>query len=205
MPESIVEPIKTNPENSLVHNRVNLRTENVVGSVDLGISLDLERLLSQFKDIEKKDNFPGLIVKISIPRATILVFKSGKLVITGVKSIKNFPVVLNKILRRLHSININIEGNPEIKIQNIVFRGDFYCNINLDLASIHLNRAIYEPEVFPGLIYRVQNSSICFLIFSSGKFICTGGKKEEEIKEEVRKLGKTLKINQVFKARTSTL
>ena len=200
MPESIAEPIKNNPKTNIEYNRVNLRTENVVGSVDLGISLDLEKLLILFKDIEKKDNFPGLIVKINIPKATILLFKSGKLVITGVKSTKNFPVVLSKILRRLHSVNINIEGNPEIKIENIVFRGDFFCNINLDLASIHLNRAVYEPEVFPGLIYRVQNSSICFLIFSSGKIICTGGKKEEEIKEEVRKLGKILKKNHVLKS-----
>ena len=64
-------------------NRVTLRIENVVASVKVGTFIDLDKLLEKYKDIEKKDNFPGLVVKMKNPKATILIFSSGKMVATG--------------------------------------------------------------------------------------------------------------------------
>ncbi|QEE15927.2 TATA-box-binding protein [Promethearchaeum syntrophicum] len=179
-------------------NKVSLRIENVVASINLGIELSLEKILEKYKDIEKKNNFPGLVAKINIPKATILIFASGKLVCTGVRLPRDIPIVVSKIVGRIEKAGIKIEEEPIVKIENIVVRGDFHQSINLDITSLILDSAIYEPEVFPGLIYKIADPKICFLIFSSGRIIVTGSNNEDIIKKSVKKLAITLKDNGVL-------
>lgn len=179
-------------------NKVSLRIENVVASINLGCELPLEKILDKYKDIEKKKNFPGLVAKIFSPKATVLIFASGKLVCTGVRLPRNIPVVVKKIISKIEKANIEIKNEPIVKIENIVVRGDFHQSINLDITSLLLTSAIYEPEVFPGLIYKITDPKICFLIFSSGKIIVTGSNDEEIIKKSVKKLAITLKKNGVL-------
>ena len=174
-------------------NKVSLRIENVVASINLGCELPLEKILDKYKDIEKKKNFPGLVAKIFSPKATVLIFASGKLVCTGVRLPRNIPVVVKKIISKIEKADIEIKNEPIVKIENIVVRGDFHQSINLDITSLLLTSAIYEPEVFPGLIYKITDPKICFLIFSSGKIIVTGSNDEEIIKKSVKKLSITLK------------
>ena len=179
-------------------NKVSLRIENVVASINLGCELPLEKILDKYKDIEKKKNFPGLVAKIFSPKATILIFASGKLVCTGVRLPRNIPVVVKKIIGKIEKAGIKIEKEPIVKIENIVVRGDFHQSINLDITSLLLTSAIYEPEVFPGLIYKITDPKICFLIFSSGRIIVTGSNNEDTIKKSVKKLAITLKKNGVL-------
>ena len=180
-------------------NKVSLRVENIVVSVNLHEKIPLEKLLEKYRDIQQKDNFPGLVVKINKPKATILFFSSGKLVMTGITLVEHIPIILEKILKKLSDAEIEISEEPSIKVENIVVRGDFHKKINLDLTSLLLDRAIYEPEVFPGLIYKiVEPNAICFLIFSSGRIICTGAKNIEIIKTEVKNLGLLLKKEKVL-------
>ena len=88
----------------------------------------------------------------------------------------------------MKNAGIHIKSEPEIKIQNVVASGDLGSEINLDMASILMERAIYEPEVFPGMIYRMNKPKAAYLIFSSGKIVIAGAKTEEIIKEGVEKL-----------------
>ena len=148
--------------------------------------------------MKKKKNFPGLVAKIFNPKATVLIFASGKLVCTGVRLPRNIPVVVKKIISKIEKDGIKIEKEPIVKIENIVVRGDFHQSINLDITSLLLTSAIYEPEVFPGLIYKITDPKICFLIFSSGRIIVTGSNNEEIIKKSVKKLAITLKKNGVL-------
>ena len=191
-----VQDKKTNSNSK--KDKVSLRIENVVASINLGVELPLNKILEKYKDIEKKNNFPGLVAKINSPKATILIFSSGKLVCTGVRLPKNIPVVVTKIIGRIEKAGIVIEKEPIVKIENIVVRGDFHQSINLDITSLILNSAIYEPEVFPGLIYKIADPKICFLIFSSGRIIVTGSNNEDIIKKSVKKLAITLKNNGVL-------
>lgn len=179
-------------------NKVSLRIENVVASINLGCELPLEKILDKYKDIEKKKNFPGLVAKIFSPKATVLIFASGKMVCTGVRLPRNIPVVVKKIISKIEKADIDIKNEPIVKIENIVVRGDFHQSINLDITSLLLTSAIYEPEVFPGLIYKITDPKICFLIFSSGRIIVTGSNDEEIIKKSVKKLAITLKKNGVL-------
>ncbi|MHA1673561.1 MAG: hypothetical protein ACTSYI_08025 [Promethearchaeota archaeon] len=81
----------------------------------------------------------------------------------------------------------------DYKIQNIVIKGDYRKELNLDLIALHLDRAVYEPEIFPGVIYRVQNPKMSFLFFTSGKFIVTGVKSELDIVSTVKKVSRKIK------------
>ena len=179
-------------------NKVSLRIENVVASINLGCELPLDKILEKYKDIEKKNNFPGLVAKIYRTKATILIFASGKLVVTGVRLPTQIPTVVDIIINKIKKADIEIENDPIVKIENIVVRGDFHQSINLDITSLILDSAIYEPEVFPGLIYKITDPKICFLIFSSGRIIVTGSNNEDTIKKSVKKLAITLKNNGVL-------
>ena len=179
--------------------KITLTVENIVASVDVNTYIDLPLLLERYKDIEKKENFPGAIVKLMKPRATILIFSSGKLVITGVKLVKYISIIVEKTIRKLQEAGIEITEEPRVSVENMVCRADFGCNINLDITSLSLNSAIYEPEVFPGLIYKVSDPyKICFLIFTSGKVICTGAKDLNIIKQATKDLAIDLKHNDVL-------
>lgn len=177
---------------------ISLKVENVVASIRLASYIELETLTSQFSDVEEKTNFPGLVIKIKKPKATILLFRSGKVVITGTKSVKSLPTIVAKLRKRLIGLDIELDVEPKIKVENVVSSGSFGLPLNLDLISLTLDRTIYEPEVFPGLIYKVEEPKVCFLIFSSGNIICTGAKHNKDIVTAVRDLAVTLKESGVL-------
>ncbi len=177
---------------------ISLKVENVVASVRLAQYIELETLTSQFADVEEKTNFPGLVIKLQKPKSTILLFRSGKIVITGTKSVKSLPSIVTKVRNRLLSLDIELDEEPKIKVENIVSSGGFGMPLNLDLISLTLDRTIYEPEVFPGLIYKVEEPKVCFLLFTSGKIICTGAKHNKDIITAVRDLAVTLKSSGIL-------
>jgi len=195
----MINPVQKNVTQEKPKNpSISLKVENVVASVRLAQYIELETLTSQFADVEEKTNFPGLVIKIKKPKATILLFRSGKVVITGTKSVKSLPAIVSKVRNRLIGLNIELDVEPIIKVENVVSSGGFGLPLNLDLISLTLDRTIYEPEVFPGLIYKVAEPKVCFLLFSSGKIICTGAKNNKDIVTAVRDLAVTLKESGVL-------
>jgi len=159
-----------------------IEIQNIVASIDLHTTINLETVARELPaSISVKyipDNFPGLVIKITNPKVTILIFSTGKGVITGVKEKQNLYKSLDILIELLEEINIPIEADPLVTIQNMVASGDFKEPINLELAALTLDTSIYEPEVFPGLIYRMQDPKIVFLLFQSGKFVCTGFRRD---------------------------
>jgi len=124
---------------------------------------------------------------------TALVFSSGKIVCTGAKSEDEVKTAVKEIIKELRKANVIIRKKPEITIQNMVASGNLGMKLNLNLLAFKLENAEYEPEQFPGLVYKVPDSHITFLLFGTGKIVCTGAKNEEEIKAAVRNLVRTLK------------
>jgi transcription initiation factor TFIID TATA-box-binding protein len=86
-------------------------------------------------------------------------------------------------VKNLNEAGIKITGKPEITIQNIVASGDIGVNIDLEKAILILENSMYEPEQFPGLIYRMRNPKTVVLIFGSGKIVITGAKFEKQVPE----------------------
>ncbi|MHA1593255.1 MAG: TATA-box-binding protein [Candidatus Baldrarchaeia archaeon] len=169
------------------------RVENIVASVVLDCRIDLERVASVLPNVEyDPEQFPGLVIRLQNPKAAVLVFNTGKMVVTGLKREEHAKIVVNKVIEKLRKAGIQIEGEPKIQIQNIVSSGSIGAEIDLEMAAMTLEDALYEPEQFPGLIYRMKDPNVVFLLFSSGKIVCTGAKREEDVKSAVEKLAKQL-------------
>ena len=171
------------------------KIENVVATVVVEITekIDLNIIARKHADVEyNPERFPGLVMRILKPKATILIFSTGKMVVTGMRKASEAGRVVEKVLKNIRKAGIKV-SNPEITIQNIVASGDLHTKIDLNMAAIVMEHAMYEPEVFPGLIYRMQDPKTVFLIFSTGRIVCTGAKKKEIVREAVRKLNKEVR------------
>ncbi len=171
------------------------KIENVVGTVVVEITekVDLNLIARKLPDVEyNPERFPGLVMRIEKPRATILIFSTGKMVITGLRKASESGKVVQKVIKNIKKAGIDVK-NPVITIQNIVASGDLHTNIDLNMAAIVMEYAMYEPEVFPGLIYRMQDPKTVFLIFSTGRIVCTGAKNKSVVREAVLKLNKEVR------------
>ena len=178
-----------------VEEGLDYKIENVVATVVVEITekIDLNIIARKHADVEyNPERFPGLVMRILKPKATILIFSTGKMVITGMRKASEADRVVEKVLKNIRKAGIKV-SNPEITIQNIVASGDLHTNIDLNMAAIVMEYAMYEPEVFPGLIYRMQEPKTVFLIFSTGRIVCTGAKKKEIVREAVKKLNKEVR------------
>jgi len=195
MAEEKKEAIKEKEDEIEVEEGVDYKIENVVATVVVEITekIDLNIIARKHADVEyNPERFPGLVMRILKPKATILIFSTGKMVVTGMRKASEADRVVEKVLKNIRKAGIKV-SNPEITIQNIVASGDLHTNIDLNMAAIVMEYAMYEPEVFPGLIYRMQEPKTVFLIFSTGRIVCTGAKKKEIVREAVKKLNKEVR------------
>jgi len=133
------------------------------------------------------------VLRLTRPKTATLIFSSGKMVCTGAKSEAEVYKAVKSIVKLLKQYGIDIRNEPIIEIQNIVASANLRASVDLEKAAFMLENAMYEPEQFPGLIYRMREPKVVLLIFSSGKVVCTGAKKEEEVREAVMKVYNTLK------------
>jgi transcription initiation factor TFIID TATA-box-binding protein len=146
----------------------------------------------------RPEQFPGLVFRLKRPKTATLIFNSGKMVCTGAKSEKESKRAVMKVVRELKKSGIIIIGKPELKIQNIVASANLAGLIDLERSAYTLGRTMYEPEQFPGLIYRMDVPKVVILLFASGKLVCTGAKKEEDVYEAVTKLHETLELEDLI-------
>lgn len=156
--------------------------QNIVATVNLDCRLDLKTIALHARNAEyNPKRFAAVIMRIRDPKTTALIFASGKMVVTGAKSEDDSKLASRKYARIIQKLGFNAKFT-DFKIQNIVGSCDIKFPIRLEgLASRHHNFSSYEPELFPGLIYRMIKPKIVLLIFVSGKIVLTGAKVREEI------------------------
>ncbi|HIP66014.1 MAG TPA: TATA-box-binding protein [Pyrodictium sp.] len=171
-----------------------MNIENIVATVSLDQPLDLYAIERAIPSVEyNPEQFPGLVYRLEEPRVTALIFKSGKMVITGAKSTQQLIEAVKKIVRNLKKHGIMIVGRPKVQIQNIVASANLHICVDLERAALTLENSMYEPEQFPGLIHKMDEPKVVLLIFSSGKMVITGAKREEEVYEAVARIYEKLK------------
>ncbi|MCJ1480931.1 TATA-box-binding protein [Schaereria dolodes] len=156
--------------------------QNIVATVNLDCRLDLKTIALHARNAEyNPKRFAAVIMRIREPKTTALIFASGKMVVTGAKSEDDSKLASRKYARIIQKLGFNAKFT-DFKIQNIVGSCDIKFPIRLEgLASRHHHFSSYEPELFPGLIYRMIKPKIVLLIFVSGKIVLTGAKIREEI------------------------
>tara|TARA_B110000263_G_C15311826_1_gene513912 strand:+ start:458 stop:1015 length:558 start_codon:yes stop_codon:yes gene_type:complete len=170
-----------------------IKIENVVASATVNQRIDLIEITKKFTHVEyNPKQFPGLVFRIKNPKTAILIFNSGKMVCTGGKSEKLAKIAIKSVVASLKEKNIEIKKRATVTIQNIVASVDLGGKIDLEEAARQLSNSMYEPEQFPGLIYRMKEPKTVILIFSSGKLVCTGAKIESQVKNAVDNLHKLL-------------
>ena len=170
-----------------------INIENVVASATLKQKVDLNAVFKSYPGVEyRPEQFPGLVFRLKKPKTATLIFNSGKMVCTGAKSEKEAKRAVMKVIKELKKGGIIIISKPELKIQNIVASASLGGTIDLERAAFELGKTMYEPEQFPGLIYRMDEPKVVILLFASGKLVCTGAKKEQDVYEAVNKLHEIL-------------
>ena len=163
--------------------------ENVVASASINQRVDLNQITKNFPDVEyHPEQFPGLVFRLKTPKTATLIFSSGKMVCTGAKSEKQSREAVQEVVRRLKKGGIPIKNEAEITIQNMVASANLGGKVHLEEAARQLPKSMYEPEQFPGLIHRMPDPKTVILLFSSGKLVCTGAKREADVYRAVNKL-----------------
>jgi transcription initiation factor TFIID TATA-box-binding protein len=170
-----------------------INIENVVATATLHQNIDLNSIVRVFPGVQyRPEEFPGLVYRLRKPKTATLIFGSGKMVCTGAKSERQARKAVMKVVDELKRNGIVILSKPEIQVQNIVASVGLGGYIDLEKLTYSLKRTMYEPEQFPGLIYRMDDPKVVILVFTSGKLVCTGAKKETEVYRAVTKLRETL-------------
>jgi len=176
-----------------------VKIQNVVASVTTGQTLDLDEIVKAFPEAEYKPHvFPGLCLRLKEPKTATLLFKTGKMVCTGARSVSQAKKAVHKVLKELEAKNLFIRCEPEITIQNIVASAILGGRVSLEMAVYSLERIMYEPEQFPGAVYRMDEPKVVILIFSNGKLVVTGAKSEEEAYQAAERLQKKLEERELI-------
>lgn len=161
-----------------------IRIENVVANAVIGSKFDLPWLESKLPGADyRKKRFPGLICRVENPRGCFLIFSTGKVVGTGFSSIEGLNSGVEQLTADLKELGIEVAKEPEFIVQNIVASGDLKTQfVDLDILAVNLGleNVEYEPESFPGLVYRLKELKMVLLLFSTGKVIITGGKNVQD-------------------------
>ncbi len=170
-----------------------INIENVVASATLKQHMDLNAIVRIFPGVDyRPEQFPGLVYRLKKPKTANLIFSTGKMVCAGSKSEREARKAVLTVVEELKKGGIVILGRPEIEIQNIVASCGLGGHIDLEKVVYGLKKTMYEPEQFPGLIYRMDDPKVVILIFASGKLVCTGAKKEIMVHTAVNKLQQLL-------------
>lgn len=173
--------------------------ENVVASATVDQAMDLNQITKNFPDVEyHPDQFPGLVFRIKSPKTATLIFTSGKMVCTGAKSEQMSRNAVKTVVTKLRKGGIKVKKDAVVTIQNIVASINLGGKIHLEQAARTLPRSMYEPEQFPGLIHRMIDPKTVILLFSSGKLVCTGAKKEEDVYRSVNNLHSSLEEKELM-------
>ncbi|KYQ91229.1 TATA-binding protein [Tieghemostelium lacteum] len=176
--------------------------QNIVSTVNMATELDLKVIALNARNAEyNPKRFAAVILRIREPKTTALIFKSGKMVCTGAKSEESSRLAARKYARIIQKLDFPAKFQ-DFKIQNIVGSCDVKFPIKLErLHDAHTSFTNYEPEIFPGLIYKMIQPKVVLLIFVSGKIVLTGAKVREEIYEAFENIYPVLTA---FKKTTTT-
>src|SRR3989339_439778 len=171
-----------------------LKVQNIVATTSLEKEVSLTKLARTQPNTEyNPDTFPGLVLRVKEPKSAVLVFSSGNLVCTGTKSVAQVKEVIEQVIKQIAKIGVNVTAKPKITVQNIVASGTIDLKLNLNFLALEMQNTEYEPEQFPGLVYKLIEPNATFLLFSNGKLVCTGTRNKQQLEFSMEQLLKNVK------------
>lgn len=186
---------------------LNIKVQNVVATFSLNDTINLANIREAFSSEcffetlqDKRYTFRVVALRIRKPRITLLVYRTGKVVCTGAKTIEDAEQSADYFISRLRKLGFTATKKLEARIQNIVATADLKIPVDMEklLDCFHSEkqfRAMYEPEQFPAAIVRfpvTQGAMATILLFSSGKVVCVGLTTLEQINEAICQINSKL-------------
>lgn len=166
-----------------------LRMENVVAYVVIGKQIPLNKLVGKAKGAEyAPDHFPGIVYRIDKPKSAALIFSSGKIVCTGAKSVEDAEMAILKVVDKLKKLGISVPNSFDVHIESILASTKIDAKLKLNEIAYSLDGAEYNPEQLGGMVYRTKDPDATFILFSSGKIICTDARSVDSIFAALDKL-----------------
>ncbi|WP_115891830.1 TATA-box-binding protein [Haloferax sp. Atlit-48N] len=171
---------------------------NIVGSGALDVELDLERLADDIGDPVARynpDNYPGMYLRFGEDEPLVTVYRTVKYILTGADSDDELHSLRERFLAFFANLGVLEEPEDEwFSVQNYVCTGDLEGAQNLNALAIGLGleKTEYEPEQFPGLIYRPDSRDCVILIFATGRVVVTGARELEIAERAFKQLQNTL-------------
>lgn len=163
-----------------------IRLDNMVASVHFHREIDIEKVKNNFENaIYDREKFPALIIRFFDTGTTVLLFSSGKAVITGTKNIDQIKETVSHLINNLPAEKDT--PAPTIDIVNTVYTIETGTPINLDEIAFTIPNCEYDPEQFTGLVYRPKGIKSVLLIFASGNMVCSGSKNIQDVREALKK------------------
>ena len=160
------------------------RIVNVVATGYLGAPLNLSEIVDKLDNVAYNPHkFGAAVYRLQDPKASFLLFSSGKFVCTGTTSVSMARDSAQRMVQSIQLVNQLPVSLTLFTIRNIV--GTINIGFQINLEQFYDSKGancIYEQEFFPGLKFRpIKKESKTVLVFISGKIVITGCKKEEEI------------------------
>jgi len=176
-----------------------IKIQNVVATVDLGTKIDLIAIMKNFRNVEyRPKQFPGLVFRLKRPKTATLIFTTGKMVCTGAKSSKLAKRAVRNVVKELKKAGFIINKFPDVILQNMVATANLGSNADLEAAADIFDNIMYEPEQFPGAVYRMDDPKVVILIFTTGNIVITGAKSEEQVNVAADKIKAILNENELL-------
>lgn len=174
-------------------NKYKVVIQNVVATAALETKIDLIAIMKVFRNVEyRPKSFPGLVFRLKRPKTATLIFRNGKMVCTGAKSSKLAKRAVKNVVKELKKAGFIINNFPDVIIQNMVASAHLGGNADLETGADIFDNIMYEPEQFPGAVYRMDEPKVVILIFASGSIVITGAKSEAQVHEAAEKIHGTL-------------
>lgn len=152
---------------------------NVVGSGSLDTEFELKRVADDIGSIAEYDpqKYPGMYLRFEDGAPLITLYRTGKFIVTGADSEEEAFAKREQFLELLSKNGMIPQPADEwFRIQNLVCTAELGESLNLSALAIGLGLEFteYEPEQFPGLIYRPPGADNVVLLFASGRVVITG-------------------------------
>ena len=128
--------------------------------------------------------FNAAIMRLKNPKGTCMIYRNGKIVMLGLRSETDTMLCSRKIIKKLHKLGMcEITLLRPVEITNVVANVVTKIRVNLESMNIGEDGAQYEPDSFPGLVYRQKSPKSTFLVFSNGNVVINGVRGEHKISE----------------------
>jgi len=164
-----------------------VKVENMVACITLDTDLDLKKIAKEVPGVENPKSFPGLIYRLKDLKVAFLIFRTGKLICSGSRTRANIDAALEILLQKLRKAGVRLRGKPKVEVVNMVSSASMDFKVNLDTIALESWNVEYEPEQFPGLVYRLDDLNTVMLIFRSGKIIITGATSKKQAEQAAEK------------------